>query len=370
MATYMSKKIKVIHVIPSYKGGGAEFLVRELCAMLPKRGIETEAIYFGIGASHIKTVELLPNEQILGIPLRSPMAIFKLRKLFKKYLAEDKALIIHAHLTWSFFYVVLASIGLQIKLVYTEHATFNNRRSFTFMRFIDCFFYEKFERIICISEGTKNSLCNWLGSELCIKTQVILNGARQYPFKERNFAYDMRSINFISVGSLVPYKGFDVSVVALSKLSNLDWQYFIVGDGVERGHLQALIDKLQLKDRVKLVGFVDNVVDYLHNADIQLVPSRYEGFGLVAVEGMSTGLPVVGSNVSGLLEVLDQSLSSVFLVDDFENPLAWSESILSCVDALKRRSSEISLASRQNAERFTIDKMVDAYVDVYRNLLF
>jgi len=67
----------------------------------------------------------------------------------------------------------------------------------------------------------------------------------------------------------------------------------LIGEGPKRKQLEKLIHQEQLQSKVRLLGWFGNIEEYLHAADIQFIPSLWEGFGLVAVEGVSTGLAVV-----------------------------------------------------------------------------
>jgi hypothetical protein len=99
----MKNKFKVIHVISSPCGGGAELLVRELTKRTNKLGINCKAIYFNDWADCAKTIDFTDNEQSLNLNYRNPLAIITLRKLFKSELIEHSSLIVHVHLSAPFF---------------------------------------------------------------------------------------------------------------------------------------------------------------------------------------------------------------------------------------------------------------------------
>lgn len=358
--------MKVIQVISSPAGGGAEVLVRELGARVGDASLLTEVIYFNANANSCKDISFNSNETILGLDARNPLAIIKLRQLFKTHLIQKQPLVVHAHLTWPFFYVALASVGLNITLVFTEHDTNNSRRSIPFFKYIERLFYSRYSIIICISEGVRQPLCSWLGGRLYERTKTIMNGARIYNFKPRNAVSN--PIHFVSVGSLFEKKGFATSLTALSQLKNIDWTYTLVGDGPLRPQLEELVVKLGIADRVVFSGWSNQIETHLHRADIQLIPSLWEGFGLVAVEGMSTGLPIVASNIAGLREVLGIENPAVFLVDNFTDPSFWVEKIMLCVQSLKYDSEKMSLTARKQVENFTLEKMTENYIAVYKNL--
>jgi glycosyltransferase involved in cell wall biosynthesis len=366
MVSEYEKVLNILHVITSPCGGGAEVLVRELVSRMDDGDIRTSALYFNVSSPCAKKITLQTNEFTLNVGFRNPKAILLLRDFIKKQLEVHGNLIVHAHLTWSMWFVLLAVIGLPVKVLYTEHATSNGRRKYPLLRYLERLFYSRFHKVICISKGTKAALDKWLGSKLSDKNVVILNGSRLYPVKER--AYPENKVNFISVGSLVEHKGFDRTVRALSQWRNTDWHYTIVGEGPERLHLQRLIKKFDLCEKITLIGWSDKIVHYLHNADMQLIPSRHEGFGLVAVEGMSTGLPIVAANVSGLNEVLAGAGQSGFLVGNPEVGNEWLRAIELGLDALRKNITRVAMDARSNAEKFNLDLMAGNYKKLYLSL--
>ena len=249
----MKNRFKVIHVIPSPCGGGAEVLVRELTKQTNELGINCKAIYFNYWAECTKTIGFSDNEQSLNIGYRNPFAVIALRKIFKSELVGYSNLIVHAHLTWPMFFVPLACLGLPVKLVFTEHDTSNNRRNFAIFKYIEKIFYNRYNFIITITDGVKNNLLDWIGSDLSNKVSTIINGARFFSYKERKSL--SKCIKFISVGSLIKNKGFDRTIKALSQLKGVDWQYEIVGNGSLRSELEQLIILLNLQDKVILSGW-------------------------------------------------------------------------------------------------------------------
>lgn len=360
--------IKIIQVITQPAGGGAEVLVRELGERIANHGYESEVIYFNTNSTGAQNLKLKENESVLDVKNRSFKAIWKLRRQFKDRLLTNQKIIVHAHLTWAFLYVMLATIGLNIKLIYTEHSTTNKRRKIPLFKYIERIFYNRYEKIICISQGTKKTLDEWIGKKLTTKTIVVQNGSRIYEYKNRQ-AHD-GVVKFVSVGSLTYKKGFETAIRALAIIKNRKWNYKIIGEGPERQKLQALINELGLNGDIELIGWSEEMQKHLHDSDIQLIPSLWEGFGLVAAEGMSTGLPVVASNVDGLREVLDPDNPAVFLVDEYKKPQEFSTKIKECMQEWSINAENMAESSRNQAQKFSMDKMVDGYIEVYKSILW
>ncbi|HCP44424.1 MAG TPA: hypothetical protein DIU15_00080 [Deltaproteobacteria bacterium] len=104
----------------------------------------------------------------------------------------------------------------------------------------------------------------------------------------------------LAAGRLVPMKGFDILIESLARLpANDHIRTVILGEGEERESLQSQIQAAGLSDRVQLAGFVSNPAAAMARADLFVLPSRWEPFGNVLVEAMSTGTPVVAARCAG-----------------------------------------------------------------------
>jgi glycosyltransferase involved in cell wall biosynthesis len=110
-----------------------------------------------------------------------------------------------------------------------------------------------------------------------------------------------RPKRLLSVGSLVPRKGFDVLIQALAPLTELDWHLKIVGDDTRdlatTVYIKKLIHLHQLQDRIDCTGAVDQetLLDHFATADIFVLASHYEGYGMAFAEALAAGLPIIGT---------------------------------------------------------------------------
>lgn len=113
----------------------------------------------------------------------------------------------------------------------------------------------------------------------------------------------------LTVGRLVPYKGYHIMLDALRKLNRKDYEYYIIGDGPLREWINHKIEEYGLDDVVHLLGKVSDsqLMDYYCAADIFVLSSvmRSEAFGIVLVEAMASGCAVITTDVSGTAEVVD-----------------------------------------------------------------
>ena len=115
------------------------------------------------------------------------------------------------------------------------------------------------------------------------------------------------SKRFLAVGRFSHlHKGFDILIEAfhILALHDSEWKLDIVGEGPEEMLYHSLINKYKLEERVFIHPFTNRIQEYYSNAQIYVLSSRWEGFGLVLVEAMAHGLPIVSSDLPTSLEIM------------------------------------------------------------------
>lgn len=109
-------------------------------------------------------------------------------------------------------------------------------------------------------------------------------------------------VMLLSVGEMIERKNHEVIIRALGKLQNKNIYYVICGKGPLKEHLENLAKELGLAENVVFLGFRRDIPELCNTADISAFPSRIEGLGLAGIEAMAAGVPLVSSNVHGILD--------------------------------------------------------------------
>lgn len=109
-------------------------------------------------------------------------------------------------------------------------------------------------------------------------------------------------VMLLSVGEMIERKNHEVIIRALAKLQNKNIYYVICGKGPLKEHLENLAKELGLSENVVFLGFRRDIPELCNTADISAFPSRIEGLGLAGIEAMAAGVPLVSSNVHGILD--------------------------------------------------------------------
>jgi glycosyltransferase involved in cell wall biosynthesis len=366
--------VKVHQFINSHslKAGGAERLVRGL--------------HLGLLQYHTdsRLVELLrseaPPQQSTSLTARSLYSLFALWQVLgycrSQVAAGD---VVHAHLSPTLFYCALAKRLLRkpFQLVITEHNSHNNRRGSWLGRILDRFLYSTVDRIVCISEGTRDVLVQWM-PQTEAKNQVIYNGIPLH-FQQIPLRPPRARLRILSVGRLHQQKNYRAALDAFALLcdqlkasaspaapSELP-EYWIAGTGELEAELKAHAHTRGISHQVQFLGHVADIPQLLAEADLFLIPSLWEGFGLAAVEAMNAGLPIIASEVPGLSELMidDAGRASGLLINP-ELPGNISDALwqLCTSTQLRERLGSNGFA---RAAVFSEEKMIDAHLRLYRS---
>lgn len=130
------------------------------------------------------------------------------------------------------------------------------------------------------------------------------------------------SFRLLYVGQLIPRKGVDILLRALSLCNSAHWHLDIVGDGPQRDELHLLIQQLGIAEKVKFHGNQSNpeALKFMQAVDLLVLPSRWDGWGAVANEALMVGTPVICSDKCGAASLISSvELGRVFLSEDVQH---------------------------------------------------
>lgn len=355
--------MKVLQIINSHSNavGGAERLSMGLHQGCLEKGVDSHLLCLMKAPSsrHNRTYSLGFNTPY------HPLVLLRLIRFLRQGRWRDVD-VIHVHLFPAQLLVALAMriVGLRAACVTTEHNTFNRRRELPGAKRIDRFTYRFYQKIVCISEGTRQTMRHWL-PEIEPKLVTIFNGidlSRYVHLHQKSEVVGRKPI-VLSAGRLTEQKNYAASIQAVKQLSDCSFEYWIAGQGELEGTLKEQANSLGLADTVRFLGFRDDLPELLARADIFLSPSKWEGFGLSVVEAMAAGLPVVVSDIPGVAEVVDKDSNSALWVD----PLAPDEIAARLRELLQdpQLRAELGRNGRKRAACFDLSRMRDEYLRLY-----
>ena len=208
-----------------------------------------------------------------------------------------------------------AAKGLKTKVVSWEHFTADFELSVLYRKWILKYSAKRSDYVVVLTDGDREEYENRIGRTTRIRR--IYNPVAYQLKKEAVFE---KKKMILSVGRLVPEKGIEyIKQVSLKILEKYpEWQWVILGDGPERQNLEQFIHDHQLEDRLILKGNVENVEEYLQQASIFVVTSKYEGLGLSMLEAREMKVPCVSFNIKmGPREVIHDGIDG-YLVKPFD----------------------------------------------------
>ncbi len=191
---------------------------------------------------------------------------------------------------------------------------------------------------------------------------------RSVPSLRKRFAPDDATKLVIHVSNFRPVKRIDAVMDAFARISRaVPARLLLVGDGPELGTAYRLGRELDIAPLVETLGAQEDVIPLLSVADVFLLPSAQESFGLAALEAMACGVPVVASNVGGLPEVITNGVTG-FLHELADHAGMAADAIALLRDPdLHRRVADAAIARVR--EEFCVDRVVPMYERYYERIL-
>ena len=379
-------KVLFIDLYRNY--GGGEDILLTLAKNLKKRGIEPAVVCHPGSILHEKTksigIEARPAD------LRSPLkAAFELISLVK-YIRSNN---FSAAQTFGFWGNTLGRIAARAgggpvlisTCLYIPGTIISergggalkrllNRANYRLRSFTDNLLTALFTDLVITdaAENKKDLVRQGIKAD---KIKVIYFGLdpEQKPPEEKAAYLQRQGISpgtaVISVIARLTYeKGHLILLEALGRLKQAaDFRLFIAGDGEEKEAIEKAVERHGLKNRVIMTGFLEDVPSLLNASDIIVLPSLSEGISRVLIEAMSSGKPVVATDLPAIREVItDKDSGLLFKKGD---SAALSEKILFL---LKNREAGIKMgqSARTTYEKtFSIESTVSSHAVIYENLL-
>lgn len=275
--------------------------------------------------------------------------------------------IIHAHWTMAGFIAVIISKLLRKKVVVTVHGTDIDKAGKGWMNLVNSYTLSNADAVISVSNYLANQVSKRYKDVKNI--YVIPDGIILGKYKERKKILKLQG-KIIFIGRLHPSKGVDILLNALKELNKKlpAASLSIIGSGESESSLKNLASKLALEKKVVFIGerARSKMPTLLSKADILILPSRREGFGLVLIEAMAAGLPVIGSDIGGISDIIQEGYSGFkFPVGDYKKLSSLAYMLLTNKDQYKK----LSLNARTLAKKkFSINLVAEKHLDLYLKL--
>jgi glycosyltransferase involved in cell wall biosynthesis len=311
----------VLHVIRTNGLSGAERHLAQLVADLPDFGWTSDVLVATAADRNVTgLIDLLQQAQADVRTIRHPLdASPRLGLALARVLRGGRYDIIHSHLVHADWHVGLtALLGHRPALVSTKHNEDPFRTGRVF-RTIEQVWLRRSDATIAISHSLADFVERWYGQ----RPTVVHYGLTALP-PPPGLRRAPGRLRLLAVGRLERQKGFDVLIdaVARATAAGVDLELDICGAGSQRAALQTSLERSGIAGRVQLLGQRDDVRELMLHVDALVHPARWEGFGLVLLEAMRAGLPVIASAVGAIPEVVADGESGLLVAPDDAAALA------------------------------------------------
>lgn len=371
------RNMKIIHVIPNLRKGGAERLVLNICNQLHTH-TRHEVLLITFSADNAYEFltgdinwKVVPSDVVPSISGKAHIDVAELQQTISSFQPD----IIHAHLFKSMMVLSQVDFGAAHSFIHF-HDNMHQLEPFSIGKIADKtswtnlyekrMLYRSFSNRSVSAVAISNDTSRYAQSILPkgIKVHKLLNAIEWKRFySEVNQTCSKR---IAMIGSLVEKKNQLLAIKTVQELTsrNVAVHLDLIGDGVLRDHLEEYVRSHQLEQAVTFHGSMDHPENVLSEACLYIHTAKLEPFGLVLIEAMAAGLPVVCTDGGGNRDLMNEG-SNGFMVEEFsEQQLADKiEYLLNHTEERIKMGEEAQTFSK----KFDISSYTDQLIKLYEN---
>ena len=337
--------------------GGAERIVYQLSSDLKD---EFDSVHVastgGLWESEL-AAKGIQHHKILDIDSKNPLTVLKLLTSIRQIIKKNEITIVHTHHRMAAFYIrLLKLVHPKLIHVYTAHNVFKDKLPLYG-------FALKNAKSVAVGEAVNKNLKEDVG---ITDSRVIYNGVVLKETDEQVdeiISYD--GIKLGCIARLSEQKGLTYLLDAMSLLTIKDIRLFIVGEGELREELENKVKELNLQDSVIFLGYRKDIVECINSFDFCVLPSVFEGFGLVAIEAFMNSKTLVATDIPGLNEVVTNKNGVLVPAKD---PAALASAIDKLATDATLRQKLSSQAKKDYENRFSYPMFLENYRALYREI--
>jgi len=352
-----NRKNNILHISRTMDIGGAERIVYQLSSDLKD---EFNSVHVastgGLWESEL-AAQGIQHHKILDIDSKNPVTVLKLLFSIHQIIKNNEITIVHTHHRMAAFYIrLLKLVHPKLIHVYTAHNVFKDKLPLYG-------FALKNAKSVAVGEAVNKNLKEDVG---ITDSRVIYNGV---VLKETDDQVDeiisYGGIKLGCIARLSEQKGLTYLLDAMSLLTVKDIRLFIIGDGELRNELENKVKKLDLQDSVTFLGYRKDIAECINSFDFCVLPSVFEGFGLVAIEAFMNSKTLVATAIPGLNEVVTNENGVLVPAKD---PAALASAIDKLATDATLRQELASQAKKDYENRFSYSMFLENYRALYREI--
>lgn len=347
----------ILLMVPRLNVGGAETYTYKLAKLLHRKNFN---VFVASGGGYLASKLNKEGIKTFFLPMRfsTYLSSIYLKYILKKYNID----LIHANSAAAGITAVKSTKNIPI--IYTAHGIISHK---------DAKYLQNVNKIIAVSDFTKEQIISQGIDEK--KVLTIYTGIDDL-YINKDFSLKREDLNlkeddFVLILSArvrnLKNKGHEIMLNLLKKHPHKNWYLLCLGDGSSFYKLKKAVKNMSLKKNVHLLGRKDNVADYLHIADVVVLPSIFETFGLSIAEGMIMKKPAIAFDVGGIPEIIKDGYNG-FLIP-YKNEELFYEKINTLYRDKKLRLQLGENAQKSIIARFSKEKMISSILEIYHEEL-
>ena len=352
--------MKILQVIPYFCFGGAETMCENLTYALKAMGHEVQVVSLYNDRTPIAArmeeagVQIVYLDKKLGLDVSM---VGKLRRIMTQFQPD----VVHTHLDVIKYAALAAKLAGVKKCVHTVHNVADKEAEGRVQKGINgTYFRLGWSVPVALSPLVKQSILDFYNLN---DAPMVYNGvdlSRCMPKTD----YSLHGPTLIHIGRFNEQKNHECVLEAFRMVLQAypDAVLKLLGDGERMEQMQALAASMGIAEHVIFVGSTTNVYPYLQEADVFLLPSKYEGMPMTVIEAMGTGLPIVASNVGGLSDMIDHGRSGFLAEVDAK---ATAEAVIKLLQSQALRES-FGREAKADSNQFSAQTMAEEYLKLYQ----
>ena len=352
-----NQKNNILHISRTMDIGGAERIVYQLSSDLKD---EFDSVHVastgGLWESEL-AAQGIQHHKILDIDSKNPVTVLKLLYSIRQIIKNNEITIVHTHHRMAAFYIrLLKFVCPKLTHVYTAHNVFKDKLPLYRFALGNA-------KSVAVGEAVNKNLKEDVG---ITDSKVIYNGVILK--KTDNQVDDIVGYDGTKLGCIArlsEQKGLTYLIEAMSLLTTKDIRLFIVGDGELRNELENKVEELHLQDSVTFLGYRKDIVECINSFDFCVLPSVFEGFGLVAIEAFMNSKTLVATDIPGLNEVVTNKNG---ILVPAKNPGALASAIDKLATDVLLRNRLAFHAKKTYEEKFSYSMFLENYRALYREI--
>lgn len=352
-----NQKNNILHISRTMDIGGAERIVYQLSSDLKD---EFDSVHVastgGLWESEL-AAQGIQHHKILDIDSKNPVTVLKLLYSIRQIIKNNEITIVHTHHRMAAFYIrLLKFVCPKLTHVYTAHNVFKDKLPLYRFALGNA-------KSVAVGEAVNKNLKEDVG---ITDSKVIYNGVILK--KTDNQVDDIVGYDGTKLGCIArlsEQKGLTYLIEAMSLLTTKDIRLFIVGDGELRNELENKVEELHLQDSVTFLGYRKDIVECINSFDFCVLPSVFEGFGLVAIEAFMNSKTLVATDIPGLNEVVTNKNG---ILVPAKNPGALASAIDKLATDVPLRNRLAFHAKKTYEEKFSYSMFLENYRALYREI--